>query len=152
MGNLYILMGVSNTRKSVTIRALTGFTRCNPLEVRLVENGDSKTIYVIPTSPQEGDDAFNRGILRISEEGYEWDVLLALHPRQSSNFIRQIPEANRREIHIVPLGLENIPNDLRQDISDLPSSHLNIYLGIPGSANTPANEIAHQIRGEWGWL
>lgn len=152
MAALFVLMGLGDTRKSATIRALTGFARRNPLPLRLVENEDTE-IYVIPTSPQEDNSrSFDRGVSRIAQEGHEWDVLLALHPHQASNFIRQIPEANRHEIHIVPLGSEGIPTDLQQDLSDLPSSHLNIYQGIPGSANMPVNAIAHRIRGEWGWL
>jgi len=152
MGNLYILMGRERTRKSVTIRALTGFTRCNPLEVRM-ENGDTKTIYVITSSAQEDARGFRNKVVRINQEGYEWDILPALHPDDKApGFIQRIPEANRQEIHVVPLGAEGISPDLQQDLSDLQSSHLNICPGIPDSANMPANEIAHQIRGEWGWL
>jgi len=152
MGNLYILMGRERTRKSVTIRALTGFTRCNPLEVKL-ENGDTKTIYVIASSAQEDARGFRNKVVRINQEGHEWDILLALHPdNKASDFIRQIPEVNRQEIHIVPLGSEGIHTDLQRDISNLPSSRLTTYTGIPASRTMPANEIAHQIRAEWDWL
>jgi hypothetical protein len=89
----------------------------------------------------------------ITQEGHECDVLLALHPDDKApGFIQRIPGANRQEIHIVPLGSEGITTDLQQALSDLPSSHLNFYPGIPASANMPANEIAHHIRGEWDWL
>lgn len=152
MTNLYILMGTTQTRKSATIRALTGYTRRNPLQVRLVENGDTKTIYVIPSSPQENLEPFDRGIERIAQEGHEWDVLLAMHPDRALDFIQRIPPGNRDEIYIAPLGMVEIPENLQRQFEEAQLNPIILHPGIENSSDMPANEIAHIIREHWNWL
>jgi hypothetical protein len=156
MGNLYILMGDTNTRKSSTICALTGFTRSkNPLDIRL-DNEDIKEVFVIVSSAQERQDGFFDKINKIEQEGHEWDILLALWPDdRASCCIMNIPEVNRQEVHIIPLGANILP-DVQQTLTNMQLPNLNIYQAIlPDPAlgrMPPTNEIAHHVRDRFGWL
>lgn len=149
MGTLYVVMGQSGSRKSATIRALTGFTdaRGNPWQVA-GRNGEPMSVFVIPTSPQENRDSFYRALARIAQEGIAWDVLLALHPdERAQGYIQRIPEVNKRETRWALLGMavDTLPRDLHGFLSD-PG------VVIRDSRHRPANAIAHEIRTAWDWL
>jgi len=148
MGTLYILVGQPGTRKSATIRALTGFARgFGPWRVATVD-GDPHQIFIISASPQEEQGTFPTHIEAIKAWDEECDVLLALHPdRRASGFIEEIPEIRRREIRWVLLGM---------DVDALPPEFDPILpkpdLIIPDSRDQAANAVAHKIRPLWGWL
>jgi hypothetical protein len=148
MGTLYIVMGARATRKSATIRALTGFARGHRPWLVGTIGGNPRNIFVISASPQEAPDLFQAHVETIYAAGPEFDVLLALRPDEKAvDFVGQIPPQNSRPIRWVLLGGEEdeVPPELREI---LPGPDL----VIPTSREMPANEIAHEIRPRWGWL
>ncbi len=147
MGTLYVVMGQSRTRKSATIRALTGFTQGNPWQVAVEDSGPI-SVFVISASPQEDRKAFDRGVERIGKEKNAYDVLLALHPdKRAVHFIRKVQEIIGPEMRWVLLGMDS--DSLSADIKDL---SLDPDVVIPDSRDLPANAIAYKVRSAWGWL
>ncbi len=146
MGILYIVMGAHHTRKSATIRALTGHTQGNPWKIAVADR-TPRAIWVISTLPQEDDVAFKRLMTAINrrEVGLDTDILLALHPKGANKYIGLIPEENRRPIYWVLLGMEELSPGVDEILR-------NPDAVIPDSRDLPANEIAHQIRQVWRWL
>jgi hypothetical protein len=148
MGILYIVMGAHHTRKSTTIRALTGYTRGDRWQIALID-GNRRDVWIVPTSPQENDEAFERLMAAINrrEVGPDMDILLALHPDGASERVGRIPDENKRTIRWALLGVED--NELSPNVDEILR---NPDAVIPDSRDLPANEIAHQIRQVWRWL
>jgi hypothetical protein len=145
-------MGSENTRKSSTIRALTGFARngngrIKPFDVRLTD-GTIIKICVFLASPQENNTSMLEFVNKIADIDREWNILMVLNPDdQAVEYIEAIAEANGYEIYITPLGMREI-NGIQRELHE---HRLNprIRPVIADSGNMPANEIAAQIRNEW---
>lgn len=155
MRRVFVILGESRSRKSATIRALTGLTRQprdRAWQVRLDDNEDL-SIFIQPTSLQEA---------RISPDGFidkvngvegEPDILVALRPRSTNggnfpgamSYIERLEREGWNIVETVMLGSElgALPNELRDRFHDT--------LIIPDSREIPANETAYRIRSRWGW-
>jgi hypothetical protein len=149
MGTLYIIIGGPRTGKSATIRALTGFSRGYDPWLIATETDELREVFVISASPQEAPGTFAQHLRAINEGEQDTDVLMALHPdNQALDFTQQVQQRHEREIRWVLLrrGMSEIPDEFRDS---LPEPDAVIITNFP---HQPANLIAHQIRGLWGWL
>jgi hypothetical protein len=147
MPNVFVVLGDPDTRKSATIRALTGAYRRRGWEV--ATQAGNLDIFVQISSLQES---------RIAPQNFvtqneNWTNILVCLWVSSGNgqpdglqYIRTFINNGWTISQIVVLGAgaNNLPYRLP---TGLPNP-----LFIPNSGATPANQIAHQIRGQWGWL
>lgn len=161
MRRVFIVVGHSESRKSSTIRALTGTGPPKIYQVRIT-NDEILNIYVHHSSLQEArisPAAFITQVEKFVEECVEEfegdpDVLVALRTKSSRNgefpnaqeYASQFMQAGWQIAAIVLLGPASRESSNR--LSEI--SHE--FFANPDSKVLPANWIAHQIRGEWGWL
>lgn len=149
MGTLYIIVGHGHTRKSATIRALTGFS--SGYDYWLVETirDGTRRVFIISASPQEQQKTlFTKHLKAINEADEESDVLMALHPdEEACEFIEKVQKQNKREIRWVLLGMSE--DEMRKDLRKILHEPDHV---ITDSKERPANAIANQIRQLWGWL
>ncbi len=148
MPNIFIILGGRNTRKSSTIRALTGVSRENIYQVA-IQRGIID-VFVKISSLQESKISPEDFISEVNQNRYQ-NVLVSLWIARSGqqpdgnvyiqNFLRT--GWNIREI--VVLGRDSLPyNNLPQGLPE-PRFILN-------SREMPVNQIASQIRERWQWL
>jgi hypothetical protein len=159
MPDVYAILGESNTRKSSTVRALTGvpsehyaWTVATPTSPT-----GSINVYVQIMALQESGidpEDFIKKIIRIDKEqirgGYP-SVNKIFIPLRISAFnkcpegavyLQDFKKAGWNIQPIVVLGAAALPPALPR----VPTHP------IPGSASMPANEIASEIRPLWNWL
>jgi len=158
MRRVFIVVGHTGSRKSSTIRALTGTGPPKIYQVRIT-NDEILNIYVHHSSLQEArisPAAFITQVEKFVEECVEEfesdpDVLVALRTSSSQN--REFPEAREYASQFMQAGwqiagvvyLHGGPRSPL--IADTP-----VPIQFYGSKNMANNEITHQIRAEWGWL
>ena len=145
MPNIFIVLGDIKTRKSVTIRALTGVFRRG--EWQVATQAGNINIFVQIRSLQE---------LRITPQNFltqianRTNVLVPLRVSSGKGqldglqYIQTFINNGCTISQIVVLGTNNLPYNLP---AGLPNP-----LFIPNSRTIPPNQIAHQIRRHWGWL
>ena len=148
MRRVFIVVGHSGSRKSSTIRALTGACHPKVLQVRR-NNSEVLDIYVHPASLQEDNIRPEEFIHKVNESDNTADILVALRLNASNNgnfpdalgYINQFPEDwSVFQIVLLGLGELNLSPELRQ-----------VFFHIGNPQDIPTNEIAHLIRSRWGW-
>ena len=162
MPNVYAILGDSNTRKSSTVRALTGVfqghsawnvatTTHPPLDVH-VEVSSLQESNISPQGFVDIIDAVNQNRVSLNLP-HVANILVPIWISAGNNLpaginylqhFAQMPTPGWNISQIVVLGATALP------IASLPAgvpAHL-----ISGSASMPVNLIASQIRGMWGWL
>ena len=147
MQDVFIIMGDRNTRKSATIRALTGAFRKGEYQVAThIINMD---VFVQISSLQESGIS-TQDFIREANQNSCINVLVSLWIHQGNGqpngltYIQDFLNAGWNLRDIVVLGINNLPYNLPTG-----SSNPNF---IPNSQNLPANQIASQIRGWWQWI
>ena len=148
MPNIFIIMGDEKTKKSSTIRALTGIYQMRSYDVG-TQNGEIN-VFIHPSSLQETDTSSQEFI---NKHTTKENILVSLWIRDKRGrddyfpvgieYIRNFIDAGWNISQIVGLGVDNIPN-LSQNT---PQPHY-----ILNSRNLPSNTIASQIREWWRWL
>lgn len=148
MPHVFIVLGDANTRKSSTVRALTGIAKRGVYQVAIA-HGDDIQVFVQVVACQEEPISPEDFVNRVTRKNCT-NVLVSLRitgcngqPGGDVYIERFLHEGwNAREIVI--LGVDQLPYELPQNLPE-PNS-------IPRSQNAAANRIASQIRGWWRWL
>ena len=145
MPNVFIVLGDINTRKSVTIRALTGVY--NKRVMQVATQAGNIDIFVQIQSLQESEITPQNFLTEIANRT---NVLVPLWVSPGKGqpdglqYIKTFINNGCTISQIVVLGTNNLPYNLP---AGLPNP-----LFIPNSRTIPPNKIAHQIRRHWGWL
>ena len=146
MPDVYVIMGDKNTRKSSTIRALTGVYNKGVYEIA-IQGGQVIDVFVQISSLQES------GISPqefIKETKNYQHILLSLWILSGNGqpdgltYIQDFINAGWDIREIVVLGMNNLPYNLP---TNAPKPKY-----IQNSINLPANQIASQIRNWWKWF
>ncbi|GAH53823.1 unnamed protein product [marine sediment metagenome] len=144
MSNIFIVLGYIKTRKSFTIRALTGVYNRRVMQV--ATQAGNINIFVQIRSLQELGIAPQNFATQIANRT---NVLVSLRVSPGNRqpdglkYIQTFINNGCTISQIVVLGTNNLPYNLPVG---LPSP-----LFIPNSRTIPPNQIAHQIRAQWGW-
>jgi hypothetical protein len=147
MPNIFIIIGEDNTRKSSTIRALTGASKRNVYQVATINQHIQ--IFVQISALQEQGKSPQQFMNEITQMSCP-NVLLSLRinavGRQpnSLTYIQNFLGANWCIREIVVLGTNQLPYNLP---NNLPTINY-----IPNARNMTNNEIASKIRQWWQWL
>ena len=150
MRRVFIVVGHSGSRKSSTIRALTGVGHPKVLQVQPI-NGEILDIYIHPASLQEDKrtpDDFIRFVENLNDNP---DVLVAL--RLQGSRTGEFPDATEYALQFEQAGWQiagvaSLHGGPRNPlINNTPAP-----IPIDNSNNMPANGIANRIRREWDWL
>ncbi len=147
MPNIFIIMGDRNTRKSATIRALTGVFHGGVYKVATKERDID--VFVQISSFQESKMSSQDFIGKVNENNYS-NVLVALWVSKGNKqpngftYIQDFLDASYNIQQIVVLGTNNLPYDLPKNTPNPNYIH--------NSQNLPANRIASRIRRWWQWL
>lgn len=159
MPNVYAILGDSNTRKSSTVRALTGVPmQYDAWSVATTSPTGNIDVYVQIQALQEAKinaQDFVKKIANIDQYRIKLgfrpvnDMLIPLRITAVNGFLdgtvylQHFALAGWNIRQIVVLGTAALPIALPAGVP----AHL-----ISGSASMPANEIASRIRGLWNWL
>ena len=157
MPNLFIVLGNENTRKSSTIRALTGIYRESNYLIET--HPGNMMVFAKSSSLQESKIQPMDFIHRINTENFD-NVLTALwihdyiytDPATGQQiryptgieYVRDFLTANWHIQQIVVLGTNGLPNPLP---AGCPTPNY-----VPNSAAKAANEISSDVRRWWNWL
>ncbi len=145
MPDVFIIMGKTKTKKSATIRALTGVFHGKDWKV--ATQNETIDIFVQVRALQEA---------KISPKNFirqrngSLNILVCLWISKGNGqpdgdtYIKAFLKARWNIKEIVVLGTEKLPYDLPQDTPKPKFIH--------DSQNRPANWIASQVRGWWRWL
>jgi len=145
MPNVFVVLGGRDTRKSTTIRALTGARIRREWQVA-TQNGNIK-IFVQISALQESKIEPQRFIQETARYPNILVCLWISRGNRQPNGLEYIQAFIKKRwpiSQIVVLGVRSLPYDL-------PGSLPNPYF-IDNSKEIPANQIAHQIRRRWRWL
>ena len=148
MPDVYVIMGDGNTRKSATIRALTGAFQRGLYQVA-TRNAGVIDIFVQISALQESKISPQQFIQEVTQNNYQ-HILVSLWISQGGrqpsgqDYIRNFLNAGWNILEILVLGTATLSYNLP------PGSPPPNY--IPNSRNLPANQIASQIRTWWQWL
>ena len=148
MPNLFIIMGDRDTRKSSTIRNLTGAYNRKLYQVETIQ-GNIIDIFIQVSSLQESRISPQEFLQEMNRENYQ-NILLSLWISEGNNqpngltYIQHFINANWSIHEIVILGINNLPYQLPQNC---PNPNF-----ISNSKIIPANTIASKIRRWWQWL
>ncbi|MBI1821152.1 MAG: hypothetical protein HY036_01780 [Nitrospirae bacterium] len=151
MVTVYVILGDTNMKKSSTVRALTGVGQKKEFEI--ATNSGNLKVFTLISALQESEISPEKFIDFVKKGGYQ-NVLIPLwiSGRKRGNFpsgneyLQEFMKANWHIEHIVILGGHDLPNH-----TVLPDG-VSAPLFISNSNQQPANRIASQIRGEWGWF
>jgi len=143
---VWIIMGDSNTKKSATIRALTGAFRKNHYDISTTK-GILRNVYIEIRSLQEAKIEPKEFISKHNNDKF---ILLSLWINSSNRYPDGIDYINEfirnrwiiKEIVVLGRNQNNMPYKLPTNVS---------VRYIPNT-NIPANKIAHEIRNWWNWL
>lgn len=151
MVTVHAIFGESNTRKSSSVRALTGVARFK--EVTVTTNVGDINVFVRISALQESEIDPQAFIAEVTSGQYE-NVLVPLRIFQlikgnrtypdGSKYIQDFIRAGWHIRHVVVLGIPTLQNPLP---SGTPKPNY-----IPLSTSTPVNKITSQIRYWWDWL
>lgn len=150
MRRVFIVVGHSESRKSSTIRALTGASKPRVVQVRPTNN-ESFDIFVFHASLQEKGIAPDDFVAQVEKLADNPDVLVAVRTKPSRN--QRLPDGQGYALRFEQAGwqiagvatLHGGPFGPLTDNAPQP-------IPIPDSQNMPVNEIANTIRGVWNWL
>lgn len=152
MVDIFIIMGGRNTKKSATIRALTGVFKRKNYKVAIETrqgNIDVINVFVQISSLQESRISPQDFINQIKQNGY-LNVLVSLWISSSNGqpdgitYIQEFISVGWNIREIVVLGTNSLSDHLP---TDAPAPNF-----IPNSRDLPANQVASQIRRLWQWL
>lgn len=141
---IYLILGDGETKKSSTIRALTGIHKHDKWKIET--NHGIIDIYVQIQSLQECNADLATFIEDIKEFEYALVPLRVSGTSKQNNgleYIKTFIENGLEIVQIVLLGIKELPYKLPPN---LPKP-----LPIEDSENIPSNKIAHLIRNQWGW-
>jgi len=150
MPTLYVILGDANTRKSSTVRALTGVARRRSVTVGTTV-GDID-VFVQVSSLQESEIMPADFISEMTSAGHQNIVVtLWVSSRVTSTgtypqgivYLQEFIAAGWTLAQIVVLGASTFSGAPPAT----PAPHF-----IPNSRTTPVNRIAAQVRSWWGWL
>jgi hypothetical protein len=151
MPNINIIMGQGDSRKSSTIRALTGAFQRGCYDIATNEN--IIKVYVQIRALQEAEIESKDFISDINSKKFINVILslriesLIINGREfldGKTYIRDFINANWDIRNIFVLGRKKLPYDL--------PSQCPVPKFFPKSETTPANKIASDIRGILNWL
>jgi hypothetical protein len=151
MRRVFIIVGHATSRKSSTIRALTGTGSGRKVLQVKMSNNNISNIFVCHASLQEIPITPENFIAEVEKIENNPDVLIALRANAS-----QKPEYPNAEGYITSFiqagwqiaGVASLQGGPAQIfIENIPQS-----IQILDSTDRPANEIAHIIRGQWQWF
>ncbi len=151
---VYVIMGVGSTRKSSTIRALTGIAVCNVFDVAM-SDGEEIPMLVCPQALQEAkkspENFFKEVTKRLKKKNFD-SMLIALRGKGIKKFpdgIYYLKEFRGKGWEIVSplilLGKEKLEN------LKLEENGFQIHQ-IKNSREMASNKIAARIRKIWGWM
>lgn len=144
MPNVFVVLGDRKTGKSVTIRALTGVY--NKRVMQVATQAGNIDIFVQITSLQESGIAPQNFVTEIANRT---NVLVPLWVSPGNGqpnglqYIQTFINNGWTISQIVVLGTNNLSYNM-------PAGLPNPFF-IPNSLTIPPNQIAHQIRAQWGW-
>jgi hypothetical protein len=160
MPNVYAILGESNTRKSSTVRALTGAGQLQEAwRVAMTLPPSNIEVYVQIRSLQEGNGitpmAFTDRITELNKWRAAHPLKFApvtniLIPLRISAF-NNCPDGTDYLNHFASVGWNIIRPIVVLGAAALPTA-FPAHHPVPGSATMPANGIASQIRPLWNWL
>ena len=142
---IFIIMGAKGTRKSPTIRALTGAYNSGVYPISTLNLGDIDIFVQIP-SLQEDRISPQVFITKVTQNNYSY-VLVSLRINSTATqpdglvYLQQFQNARWNVQEIAILGPHPLPYQL-------PLTHHYIR----NSQTIPANNTASQVRGIWQWL
>ena len=150
MPTAYVILGNANTRKSSTVRALTGVAQRKSITV--ATNAGNLEIFVQISSLQESEIQPANFIAEMNSGGHE-NILVPLwvservtssdtYPR-GIDYLQAFIDDGWTIAHVVVLGASTLPGAP----IGTPSPNF-----LPNSRTTPVNSIAAQVRGWWGWV
>ena len=150
MRRVFIVVGHSGSRKSSTIRALTGAGPPRVFQIMQI-NDTILDIYVHHVSLQEKKITPDEFIARVEELDGNPDVLVALRTRPSQN--PRFPNAQEYALRFEEAGwqIAGIAT-LHGGLLDPPINNAPQPIPILSSQTMPANQIVNIIRGVWNWL
>lgn len=147
MVTVYAILGDSNTRKSSTVRALTGVAQRK--EVRVATVAGDIDVFVNIKSLQEANISPQQFIREVAAGEYT-NVLVPLlvsemniHP-QEADYIQAFLNAGWTIQQLVVLGALSLATPLPAGI---PRPNF-----VSDSTSIPVNRIASRVRSWWGWL
>jgi hypothetical protein len=149
--SVYIIVGAGQTRKSSTIRALTGVGRTKVVSVRLAGGQDMNVLVRVQSLQEEGIEPerfvqFVQGV-----DPHVENILLPLrvgnnHLPNAGAYINTFLLHHWHIADVVVLGQQDLPLGLDQIQRDFGDP-----LAVPNVEDLPVNEIAHSLRDRWGW-
>ena len=148
MPNIFIIMGEKNTRKSATIRALTGVHHKTRRGYQIGTPRGDINVFIKISSLQESPISPQDFITDIQNRNYQ-NVLISLWISQGNGqpngvtYIREFLNVGWNISQIVVLGTDNIQNS---------PQNTPVPYYISNSRTLPSNTIASQIRERWQWL
>jgi len=149
MRRVFVILGESRSRKSTTIRALTGAFQRGPWQVATQDG--NVNIFAQISALQEANISPEEFVQTINATENGPDVLVTLRLRASRanpdafGYIERFEQEGWDVVAIVLLG--RAPQESSNRLSEI--SHE--FFAIPDSIELPSNWIAHQIRERWGW-
>lgn len=145
--DVYVIAGNTQTRKSSSIRALTGVWGRRTTQVRTREGADISIYVQIQSLEEEGIDA-NQFILRVEQaQPHATHVLVPVRVGGAIDHIDAFREHGWNMADVVVFG-QTWPVGGRW--ADL-TVDFHPSLAMPHTANVPANDTAHRLRSRWGW-
>ena len=151
MKRVFIVIGKSGSRKSSTIRALTGIG--NKRRVLQIRTSDKKTInvFVCHTSLQEVKMTPEYFVEEVeNHEDNPESVLVALRNNASQN--RKYPNAEEYISYFIKAGWQIAGvASLHGGPTEFSIGNISQLIPIQNSTQIPTNEIAHIIKGQWQW-
>ena len=153
MPNVYAILGVSNTRKSATVHALTGVWK-RQFAWNVATTTGNIDVYVQIQALQEAKISAPDFVKIISDRAKRRkspvsDILIPLRISAFNKcpdgavYLQHFISVGWNIMPIVVLGVAVLPAGLPAGVRTLL---------IPGSASMAANGIASQIRPFWNWL
>lgn len=149
MKRVYIVVGKAESRKSSTIRALTGIGD-NPKVIQIKTScNETIDVFVRHSSLQEKDLTPTDFIKQVEILKNNPDnILVALLPKKL-----RFPNADEYISYFRDVGWQIASIACLYKTEKKTFSIMNFEsIEIFNSIHTPANEIAHRIRREWHWL
>jgi len=148
MPNIFIILGDGDTRKSSTIRALTGVAQRRIYQIALAHGGDIG-VFVQIVALQEKGISPKKFVNEVTQKK-RTNVLVSLRIKKTKRqpdgnvYIQNFVDADWNIREIVVLGRKRLDYDLPEGLPMLKF--------IPASQKMPANRIASQVRKWWQWL
>ncbi len=149
---IYVIAGAPHSRKSTTIRALTGAYQLSRFELAFAEGNERALI--LTTSPNEVESTEfpiginpNQLIDMIKNESEIDCVILTL---RSVNALHNLPLANGYILALLHAGFEIATVVMYNTEIEIPSGVEAVL--IQNTADTPSNALANEIRQIWSLI